>query len=40
MHSKENHKENEKMGENVCQWYDQQRINSQNTLIQIAQTVQ
>ena len=34
MHSKKNHKQNEKtaygMGENICEWYDQQGINFQN----------
>ena len=40
LHSKGNHKQNEKttnrMGENNCKWYDQQRINFQN--IQITHT--
>ena len=34
MHSKENHKQNEKttyrMGENICKWQDQEEINFQN----------
>ena len=34
MHSKGNHKQNEKtthrMGENICKWSDQQGINLQN----------
>ena len=34
MHSKGNHKQNEKiahrMGENICKWSDQQGINFQN----------
>ena len=35
MHSKGNHKENEKttygLGENICKWYNQQGVNIQNT---------
>ena len=42
MHSKGNHKQNEKttyrMGENICKWCDQQGINFQ--IIQIAYTAQ
>ena len=34
MHSKGNHKQNEKtthrMGENICRWYDRQGISLQN----------
>ena len=42
MHSKENHKQNEKtaygMGENICKWHDQQEINFQN--VQTAPIIQ
>ena len=41
-HSKGNHKQNERTayrpGENICQWCDQQGLNSQN--IQTAHTIQ
>ena len=42
LYSKRNHKQNEKttygLGENICKWGDQQRLNFQNT--QTAHTTQ